>query len=262
MAALDSGALLIEYGNLFVGADAATAVSVGAVRNVRFTGQQIHTKIDSDNRGTIIDKVRINGVVEADLLEVGNATILETIFKGIITKTTTAGSIVNNYVQVVASGAWLYNKIIFFDFNDADGTAPNIDSVVLGTNGAIVLNTDYMLVKDPATNKWGIIIIDSTTVTTESQSVTIQFDYTPAASMTLTGGTNQTATSRYVKIEGPSEDDSSVKRTVILSDCVAMSDMLVPFVEVEQANDVGVMPVRFENRKGATWTFEDAINPS
>ena len=93
-------------------------------------------------------------------------------------------------------------------------------------------------------------------------SVTIQFDYTPNASQVLTGGTNQTATARYVKIEGPSEDDSSVKRTIVLSEAIASSDMLIPFVEVEQANDVGVMPVTFESNKGTAWTVTDAINPS
>ena len=261
MAALNDDALIIEYGDLYVGDDAGSLVNMGALRNIRFTSEPITTIVNSDNRGEIIRKSRMPGRIEAELLEPGDADTLENIFKGLITKSSVAGSIVNNASQVVASGSWNYNVFIPFTNQDADGTAPVVDSVILGTNGAIVLNTDYMLVKDPATGKWGIIIIDSTTVTTEAQSVTIQTDYTPAASEILTGGTNQTATPRYVKIIAPSEDDSLLTREIVLESAIATSPMLLQFVDVESAGDVGVMPVVFESRKGTSWTYTDEINP-
>ncbi len=262
MSALDSGSLMIQYGNLFVGDDSASAVEVGAVRDVKFMGEPVRTRVLSDNRGEIVNKIRLQGNFEATLLEPGNMAILENIFKGLVTKAAVAGSIVNNYQQTVASGSWAYDKFIPFDKQNADGTYPNVDSVTLGTDGVIVLHTDYEKVKDSATGKWGIVIRDSSTVTTQSQSVVIQFDYTPATSLTLTGGTNQTATPRYIKIEGPSEDDSSVKRTIEITQAICNSPLLMEFVDVENGNDVGKMPVRFEGMKGVEWTITDAINPT
>ncbi len=261
MGALDTAALLIEKGNIWVGDDSGSVVDLGAVRNVVFMADKIGTRIESDNRGTIINKARMQGKVSFDWLEPGNAAKIATIFKGLVTPGTVAGSIVNNYSQVVASGEWAYNTFIPFDFNDADGTAPNIDSVTLGTDGAIVVNVDYH-VQQHADGRWGIVIVDSATVTTLTQTVTIQFDYTPAASQTLTGGTSQTATNRYVKIIGPSEDSDSVTREIVLEEAIATSAINLQFLDVEAANDVGVMPVTFESNKGTTWTYTDEVNPS
>jgi len=259
MAALNDDALIIEYGNLWVGDDAGSIVDMGAIRNLRFTSEQITNVIQSDNRGEILRKSRMPGKIECEMLEIGDADTLENIFKGIVTKSSVAGSIVNNYPQVKASGSWSYNGFIAFDFQDADGTAPNIDSVAAGTNGSLTVNVDY-IVTQHEDGRWGIRVLDSATVTTLSQTITITFDYTPAVSKVITGGTSQTATPRYVKIIAPSEDDSLITRELIFTSALATSPMLLPFVEVESAGDVGVMPVTFETRKGTTWTYTDEIS--
>jgi len=261
MGALDSSSLLMEYGNVWVGSEAGDVVDLGAVRNVKFTAVQNRTKVDSDNRGTIVNKVRLSGVIEFDWLEPGDLTKLDVMFAGMVTKTATAGDLVNNYVQTVNSGSWSLNEFIAFTYQDADATAPNIDSVTGGTDSTLTVNVDYIVVQHDD-GRWGIIILDSATVTTESQNVVIQFDYTPATNLILTGGTNQTATNRYVKIIGPSEDAAGTTREIVLAEAVVTSDMLIPFVNVEDANDVGVMPVRIESNKATTWTFTDEINPS
>lgn len=262
MGALDQSALLMEYGNIWVGDDASSLVDLGAVRNVRFSPTQVRNKVNSDNRGTIVNKVRLNGMIDFDWLEPGDLNKVESLFKGMVTKSSTAGSTVSGADQTVASGDWNYNVFIPLENQNNDGTLPTINSVTLGTDGAIVLDTDYHTVKDPATGKWGIIIRDTVTVTTESQTVAIDYDYTPAASLTITGGSSQTATNRYVKIVGPSEDDANKERIVILEEAVVSSDMVFPFVNVEDAGDVGVMPVSIESNKGTTWTYTDEINPS
>lgn len=259
MAALNDDAILIEVGNLWVGDDLGSLVDMGALRNIRFTSEQISVVVNSDNRGEILRKSRMPGRVEAELLEAGDVDTLENIFKGLVTKSSVAGSTVSGAEQVVASGDWNYNVFIPFTYQNGAGTQPTINSVTLGTDGAIVLNTDYHVVKDPATGNWGIIIRDTTDVTTEAQTVTINTDYTPAAAKVITAGTNQTATPRYVKIIAPSEDDSSLTREITLESALATSPMLLPFVDVESANDVGVMPVTFETRKGTTWTYRDEI---
>lgn len=261
MSALDSAALLIEHGNVWVGDDSGSLVDLGAVRNVRFTAMQVRNKIESDNRGTLINKVRLQGKVEFDWLEAGNGANITELFKGLVTRTTEAGTPVSNYQQTVTSGSWAYNTFIPFTYQDYDGTAPNIDSVTGATDSTLTVNVDYIVVQHDD-GRWGIMILDSSTVTTTSQNVVIQYDYTPAASQTVTGGTNQTATNRYLKIIGPSEDDSNKTRVVILEECTVTSDLLIPFVEVENANDVGVMPVVAESNKGTTWTYTDQVNPS
>lgn len=261
MAALDSGSIIMQAGNIWVGDDAGSVVDLGAVRNVRFIGQKIGLKVDSDNRGTIINKARINGRIEFDWLEAGNMAKIAEVFKGLVTAATVAGDLVNNYSQVVASGDWAYNTFIPFTYQDADGTAPNIDSVTGGTDSTLTVNVDYIVTQHDD-GRWGIMVLDSATVTTLTQTITIQFDYTPAVSQTLTGGTSQTATNRYVKIIGPSEDAAGTTRDVVLAEAVATSDILLQFLDVEAANDVGVMPVVFESNKGSSWTITDEINPS
>ena len=259
MPAINDDAILIEYGNLWVGDDAGSLVDMGALRNIRFTSEQAVTVVNSDNRGEIIRKSRMMGRIEAELLEPGDADTLENIFKGLITKSSVAASIVNNYSQVEASGEWAYNTFIPFDFQDGDGTNVNIDSVTAGTDSTLTVNVDY-IVTQHADGRWGIMVLDSSTVTTLSQTITIVFDYTPAASKVLTGGTNQTATPRYVKIIAPSEDAAGTTREIVLESAIASSPMVIAFVEVESAGDVGVMPVTFESRKGTLWTYTDEIN--
>lgn len=258
MAALNDSAIIIEYADLYVGDDANSLVNVGAVRNVVFTSEPISVVVNSDNRGEILRKSRMPGRVEAQLLEPGDADTLENIFKGLLVKTTTAGSPLSNETNVTASGSWAYNTFIPFEYQDSDGTAPTVDSVTGGTDGALTLNTDYIVVQHDD-GRWGIMILDSTTVTTLNQTITVQIDVTPTASKTLTGGTNQTATPRHVKLIAPSEDDSNLTREIVLQSAMATSPMLLQFVDVETTNDVAVMPVTFETRKGTLWTYTDGI---
>lgn len=262
MSAQDTAAVMMEYGNLFVGTNSGNAVNVGALQNLKFMAVHNRVKINSDNRGTILNKDRLDGKVEAELLEPGNMTLLETLFKGLVTLTATAGTLVSGATVVKTSGQWAYNQPILLTGQNATLAAPTIASVVAGTNGALVANLDYVLVKDPDTSLWYVQVIDSTTVTTASQTITITYSYTPAVSQVLTGGTSQTATSLYVRIEGPSEDDSSVTRNVELAECIVTSDLLLEFLDVEQANKVSTLPVTFESNKATTWTVTDEINPS
>lgn len=262
MSALDSGSIMLQYGNLFVGDDAGSVVDCGAVRDVKFMGDPVRTKVLSDNRGEIVNKIRLQGNFEATLLEPGNMAILENIFKGIVTKTSTAGSATPVTGEVTASGSWAYGRIIFFAQQSGTQISPTSVTVTGSVDGLRTVVTDYDIVQDPATLKWGVAIKDSVGVTTLTQTITLAYTSTPSAALVLTGGTNQTATVRYIKIEGPSEDDSSVKRTVVIASAICSSPLLMEFVDVENGGDVGKMPVRFEGLKGVEWTITDAINPT
>ena len=92
----------------------------------------------------------------------------------------------------MTSGNWSFDTPILLTAQNADGTAPTIDSVTGGTDGALTEDTDYFLTV--IDGDYYITVIDSSTVTTTAQSITIQADYTPAArTRRSTGGlTNQT----------------------------------------------------------------------
>lgn len=118
------------------------------------------------------------------------------------TTTPTAAEIVNNHSFVVASGAWAYDQFIPLDYQNSDGSKITPDSVTGGTDGALVLGTDYYIIKDGATGKWGIAIKDSATVTTLAQTMTIVYDYTPAASKLVETGGKASGLPRFmVKLE-------------------------------------------------------------
>lgn len=125
---------------------------------------------------------------------------LETIEKlggGIYNYTSTAATIVSGAEQVVASGAWGYNDFIKITNQNGDLSAITINSVTGGTNGALVAGTDYFAGTN-SNGESGIFVIDSTTVTTEAQTITINYDYTPVAKKKITAGDSSLVFEDYI----------------------------------------------------------------
>lgn len=109
---------------------------------------------------------------------------------GIDTKTSVASSPVTGAEQVVAAGNWSFDTPILLTGQNQDGTAPTINSVTGSTDGAGAAD-DFDTVK--IGGKWYVVPRDGTNFATESQSLTIDSDYTPAASESLsTGGKTTT----------------------------------------------------------------------
>ena len=106
------------------------------------------------------------------------------------TYTAIPGDAVSGHTQAIASGAWAYNGFIEFDGQNSDGSAPTMDvthPVVGSVDSDLAIAVDYDLVK--VGGKWGIIITDSSAVTTLAQVITLKYSYTPTASVTFeTGG--------------------------------------------------------------------------
>ena len=155
-----------------------------------FTFTENVTKLDQtpDNgptpdklEGISLQTVNISGNLwEYDLAK------LNALRGGIDLYTSTATGTVSGATQTIASGNWEYEGFIELEGQNADGTEPTINSVTLGTDGAIVEDTDYFTVK--VNGKWGIQIIDSATVTTEAQAVVVDYDYTPSTTEELSTG--------------------------------------------------------------------------
>jgi hypothetical protein len=112
--------------------------------------------------------------------------------------------------QVISSGSWAYDKFYPFANQNADGSQPTINSVSGGTDGALVEDTDYYIVKNED-GRWGIIITDSTDVTTEDQDITVNMDYTPAESYQLDMGEKSASLTRKI-VEFSKTQDGKVFR--------------------------------------------------
>lgn len=254
MPALVEDAVLQEYGNVFVGDDEGSSVDLGAVRNVRFRGEQTKVEVDSDNRGNIIDRIRLNGIIEFEWLEPASADNMENIAKGLVTKTIVNGT----PVPIENESKTLQKNVpVFLDNKNGDGSEVPISDISTDPGAvSLVEGTDYdVLVID---GKTAVLLSDSYAITTES--VVIDYTYTPAVSKKVSGGTSKTATPRWVRIVGPSADDPLKERKVTLEAAVVDSEILLPFVDVETAGDVGVAPTTLKNKKDALWEYEDTIN--
>lgn len=103
-----------------------------------------------------------------------------------------AGTLVSSATQTVASGSWSYNKFILIENQNGDGSAITVNSVNGGTDGLLVADTDYYVGQNES-GEYGIYIIDSVNLTTESQSITIDYDYTPDAKYQQTNDTTVSA---------------------------------------------------------------------
>lgn len=105
---------------------------------------------------------------------------------GIDTTTQTTDTPVVAAPQVVSSGNWEYDKP--FDLAFIMSSAPTTVTVTGSVDGALVEDTDFFVIKQNAYT-WAVYVIDSLTVTTEAQDLTLAVDYTPVVTTTQeTGG--------------------------------------------------------------------------
>lgn len=235
-AAIRKGSVRVLIGN-----DFSSLVDIGAIRNPVFTSLVQNQNIEFDNVDDLKKFVEGNKVqLTFDLAEI-NLTNIAALDAGLATLSTVAGSIVNNHPQVVASGAWSYDNFIAFEFQNGDGSKITPDSVVAGTDGALVLNTDYFIVKQG--NTWGIVVRDSSTVTTAAQAVTITFDYTPAASKKLVFGTQGTKTKKCVRIVNT--DENSKEFRIDMNNATNFTAPSIDFA-ADDEEDVAILPVQLE----------------
>ena len=119
---------------------------------------------------------------------------------GLYTNTPIAAVLVSGAEQVVASGAWAYagtKSFIKIANQNFDKGAITINSVTGSVDGALDLNDDYFLQTDVEGNR-GIYIVDGTNTTTEAQTITIDYDYTPAASNKITAGASNATLTKFI----------------------------------------------------------------
>jgi len=193
-----------------VGDNIGAMVNLGAVDKVKFQETFETVDIISQSVGLVAVRKRNHRCkLNFDLIEI-NLLYLETIRGDVDTYNTVAAEIVNNHPYVVGSGDWGYDEFIEYDYQNGAATKITPDSVVGSVDGALVCNTDFFIVQNAA-GKWGIVIRDSATVTTLVQTITITYDYTPAANRYLsTGSESVVINPKVVRITNTDPDGDTV----------------------------------------------------
>lgn len=170
---------------VLVGDDFESLVDIGALRNPNINFLAEAQRVEFDNVNGLDYFVKGDRIqVTFDLAEINFDTI-DVLDAGMVTKTTTAGTPVSGATQIEVAGNWNYKYFIKIANQNGDGSAITINSVTGSTDGELTEDTDYYITQNEA-GEYGIIIIDSTDVTTENQNITIDYDYTPAASKKIT----------------------------------------------------------------------------
>jgi len=223
---------------------------LGAMRGVAFRESWEELLVESDNAGQVKVGVRNQKAeLSGDLLEF-NLTQLNLLRGGIDVYSTQAGTPVAGATEAILAGSWGYNDPHIVEFQMYDGTALTINSVTGGTDGLLVEDTDYFVGTDAKGNTI-VTIIDSATVTTLTQTMTIDYDHTPAASKTLKSGGKYTMAERYCKITNLDEDGDSM---VIKIFAATSKDGIVLELQPDEGDDAAVCPIRMEGLPKDTLT--------
>lgn len=238
----DSEAVRQGSVRVLIGPDFNNLVDVGALREPSFTFMIENQEIPFDNTREMRKFVQGKKVQATfDLCEI-NLENLQTLDSGHINYTTVAGTLVSGATQQVVDGDWSYNDFIKIENQNHDGSAITVNSVTGATDGALTEGTDFYV----GTNEhgdYGIFVIDSTAVTTESQNLTIDYDYTPAESKKLTFNEDGTKSENVMRIVNT--DNNGDEFRLDIEKGTNFTPMSIDFA-ADDEDDVAVLPIDFQ----------------
>jgi hypothetical protein len=196
-----------------VGESVGSLVSLGTGNAAKWSEKKTTQDLVSDNGGWIKTFLKEQTCeVEYTMLEI-DLNILQQARGGIDEYSVVAGSLISGYSQAVTSGAWAYNKFIKFTNQNGSGAAITPTSVTASVDGLLVSGTDYYVGQNAA-GEYGIFVVDSTTVTTAAQTLTIVYNYTPNAAVIMTSGGNVTVSSKVVRLTNTDENGKIFRITI------------------------------------------------
>jgi hypothetical protein len=195
--------------------DAVSWVDVGSIDGLVFSEAITSTQLKGDNA------LEVKYVSDQTIsLEFNQREAIREAVRAVVrgtfdvSGTPVPASIVNNHSYVVSSGGWNYNKFIPFDHQNGDKSKITPDSVTGGVNGALDIDVDFVIVEqESGSGIWGIVLMDSAAgkLTTEAQSVTIVYDYTPYASQTTYFGGKTTMPYFMARLSNVNESSNLVR---------------------------------------------------
>jgi len=171
----------------------ADMIDVGILKGTKLVLNRQTITIQPDNAPEVEVSDQIVGAEVTATLHEWTLATLEKL--GLGTVTTVTATPVSGKTLVVASGAWDYSKFIPV----TDQPSATVASVSGSVDGALASGTDYHVVTNTA-GVTGIVVLDSTKLTTESQVLTITYGYTPIASKSITLG-GKGLTPKYIAVQ-------------------------------------------------------------
>lgn len=237
----------VRFGSaiLYIGASFSSLTNVGAIRELIFNHKGETLEVEFDNTASIkFFKQGQKGSFTFQLGEI-DLTILSQLEQGLTTLATTAATPVAGATQAVSSGDWDVNEAILIENQMGDGSAPTINSVTGSVDGALAANDDYDLVQQ-TDGSWVIIMQDvasATTLSTISQNLTIDYDYTPNASKTLTFSDFGQKTEFVARIVNTNADGNVLR--IDLSGVTNITPLSFPF-QADDGDDVATVELELE----------------
>ncbi len=259
MAAINPNALSKFVGILEVAPQASpgSLVRVASVRGLvsKFDNTKNKVDVKADDTGSVFKGFLGEATIEGSFLENVDVDLMTMLLGG--TPNPVAGTPVTGHVQTVAQGAWDYGIFVEFDHQNGDETVPSVNSVVGSTDGALTVDVDYTLIKE-ANGKWGISFIAGTNISVITQSIAVDFDYTPNASEGLTIPIVFTESPRlFAKITA--DDGTGNLRTIVLDDCTFEGSYDLEFLDVVEAGDIKGTTFTFTGSKGSNLIINNEI---
>jgi hypothetical protein len=249
------GAVKLGSAKVEVGDTVPTLENLGAMRGIALSESWDKVEVESDNAGVIKEYIKNQRVaITGQLIEI-DLEILNEIRGGIDTYTAVPGTPVTDYNQVVNSGDWHYNDFIKFEHQNGDNSQITPDSVTGSVDGALVEDTDYFVGQNER-GESGIFIIDSATVTTEAQNITIVYDYTPAASKKLSSGGKKTINPKVVRLTNTDENGKKLQVTVYFA---SVEEGITLEFPSDEAEDVMVTPINLVGKVDVDRTVGDQL---
>lgn len=234
--ALRSGNVLLEIGATF-----GALMNVGALRDVTFPNKGEIAEVNFDNARGIKRIINANKFsLDATLMEI-NWDAIKMMNGDAMTVENIAGTLVSGNAQVISSGDWGHDAVYELEGQNANGTAPTVNSVTGSVDGA---TSDFKLVKLPNGN-WGIAIGDAD-LTSEAQDVTVNTDYTPTATKRVTIKESALQTEQKMRITNTNEETG--KTTVYKLEGVANIEPINIDFPADEENDFASMPISLEGR--------------
>ena len=209
----ENRSLRFGSGKFEVGDDIGSLVNLGAMRGINFSESWDKIEIESDNAGRVTAAIRNQrAALAGDLMEINLVNLYE-LRGGIDNYVATPGTLVGGAAQLVAQGNWGFNDFIKIENQNHDGTAITVNSVTGSVDGALTVDNDYYVGQNED-KEWGIFVADGLTATTEGQNLTINYDYTPAASRKFTSGGRVTINPKVVRVTNTNAEGKIFRITV------------------------------------------------
>jgi hypothetical protein len=250
-----SGAIKLGSAKVEVGDDVGSLKNLGAMRGITLSESWDKVEVESDNAGIIKEYIKNQRVaITANLIEI-DLEMLDEIRGGIDTYSTVDGTPITGHSQVVSSGDWGYNDFIKLEHQNGDNSEITPTSVTGSVDGSLVEDTDYYVGVNER-GESGIFIIDSATVTTESQNITIVFDYTPAVSKKLTSGGKKTISPKVVRLTNTNEEGKDLQITVYYA---FVEEGITLEFPSDEAEDVMVAPINLVGKVDVDRTAGDQL---